>query len=106
MSFENHKFESGVRSTISSIDKLKAALHFGNAGKGLAGLSAAANRTDLSHISRGVDEIKGKFGALRIAAIAAMASIAARAANVGVNLVKSFTVTPVLDGLHEYENQL
>ena len=33
MSFESSKFESGVNKSISSLDKLKAALQFAHAGK-------------------------------------------------------------------------
>jgi tape measure domain-containing protein len=106
MSFENSKFESGVRSTLSALDKLKHALDFKNAGKGLEGLNAAANRTNLSHIGRGIDELNSKFGALRVTGIAVMASIAGRAVSAGANMVKAFTFAPVIDGLHEYENQL
>jgi hypothetical protein len=58
ISFENSKFQSGVASTIASLDKLKAALHFPNSGKGLQDLDAAAKKVDLSHISQGVEGVK------------------------------------------------
>lgn len=106
MAFENSKFESGVRTTLSSLDKLKAALKFGDAGKGLQGISTAAKKTDLSPITRGLDAINAKFGALRVAGVAVLSSIAVNASQAGMQLVKSFTLDPVIGGLHEYEGQI
>src|SRR3954451_23027169 len=106
MSFENAKFASGVHSTLALLDKLKKSLQFPNAGKGLQGINAAANRTDLSHIGRGLDELKSKFGALRVTGIAVLAGIAGRAVSAGTQFVKSFTFQPIMDGLHEYQTNL
>src|SRR3954470_21889168 len=106
MSFENSKFASGVHSTLSLLEKLKKSLQFPNAGKGLEGINAAANRTDLSHIGRGLDELKSKFGALRVTGIAVLAGIAGRAVSAGTQFVKSFTFQPIMDGLHEYQTNL
>jgi 3-phosphoglycerate kinase len=69
ISFENSKFQSGVAQTISSLEKLKAALHFPTAGKGLADIDAAAKKVDLSHISKGVDGVKRSLESLRLVAI-------------------------------------
>lgn len=105
-SFETSKFESGVSKMLSGIDRLKKAIDFKNAGKGLDQINASANRVNLSHISNGVDAIKGKLGALRLAAIATFAGIASRAVGAGAQFVKSFTFQPVMDGLHEYQTNL
>jgi tape measure domain-containing protein len=106
MSFENSKFQSGVNSTLHMLDKLKKALQFPNAGKGLESINAAANRTDLSHIHRGIQELTSKFSALRVVGIAALAGIAGRAVSAGAQFVKSFTFEPIMAGLHEYETNL
>jgi tape measure domain-containing protein len=102
MSFESSKFESGVSNAVSAIDKLKAALHFPNAGKGLDDINAASKRVDLGHIGAAVDEIKGKFGALSVAALAVFANIAQKAVAAGTNIVKSLTVSPISQGYGEY----
>lgn len=106
MSFESSKFESGVHNTLSALDKLKAALHFGNASKGLEQINTAANRMDLSHIGRSVDEIKGKFGALSVAALAVFATIATKAVAAAANIVKGFTLDPIKAGFAEYSTNL
>lgn len=106
MSFESSKFESGVSSTLSALDKLKAALHFPNSGKGLDDINAAAKRVDLSHIANSVDAIKGKFTALGIAGIAVIANLATKAVSAGANFVKAFTLDPLQAGFSEYSTNL
>lgn len=106
MSFESSKFESGVNSTIHSLDKLKGALKFPEAGKGLDDINKSAQRVDLSHIANGVDTIKNRLSALRLTAVAVFASVATQALSAGGRVIKSFTFGPILDGLHEYEQQL
>lgn len=106
MSFENKRFEQGVGQTLSSLDKLKNALNFRNAGKGLESLTAASKKTDLSHISNSVDQIRNKFSAMNAAATAVIFNLTNRIVNAGSQMAKSFTVAPLLDGFHEYENQI
>lgn len=106
MSFESSKFESGVNSVISALDKLKKALHFPEAGKGLNEINAASQKVDLGHISKTLDEIRGKFSALSVTALAVLSSIAIKAVSAGTALVKSFTIDPIIQGFHEYETQL
>jgi hypothetical protein len=75
MSFESSKFESGVSSAVSALDKLKAALHFPNAGKGLDDINAASKRVDLGHIGAAVDEIKNRLGIFVFAALSPFSPI-------------------------------
>lgn len=106
MSFESSKFESGVNNVLSGLDKLKRALHFPDAGKGLNDINAAGQKVDLSHISRTLDDIKGKFSAMSVAALAVFATIATRAVSAGAQVAKAFTIDPIIQGFHEYETQL
>jgi tape measure domain-containing protein len=106
MSFESSKFESGVNHAISALEKLKAALHFPTAGKGLDDINAAAKRVDLSHIGRSVDDIKNKLGAFSVAALAVFANVAQKAVAAGANFVKAFTLDPVKAGFSEYTTNL
>jgi tape measure domain-containing protein len=106
MSFEHSKFESGVDAVLSAIEKLKKALTFPNAGKGLQDLDAAGKKVDLGHIAKAVDDIKGKFSALSVAALAVFANIATKAVSAGAQLVKSLTLGPIIQGFHEYELKL
>lgn len=106
MSFEGGKFESGVRGVISAIDKLKAALKFDNAGKGLDDISKASKRVDFSSMASSLSTIKDRLGALRLAAIATFSQIATRAISAGASFVKSFTFAPIRAGFQEYTTNL
>lgn len=106
MSFENRKFESGVHSTISALDKLKAALNFPNAGKGLDDVNRASKRVNLSHIASSLDDIKNKFSVLSIAGIAVLSNLAIQAVRTGARMASAFTIDPIKAGLQEYTTNL
>lgn len=106
MSFEHSKFESGVAAVLRSLDKLKAALHFPRAGKGLEDINAAGRKIDLSHIASGIDGIKSKFSAMSVVALSVLANVANRAVTAGAQLVKSLTFEPIMGGFKEYETNL
>lgn len=106
MSFEGGKFEAGVRTTLSALDKLKSALRFDGATKGLDNVSNASKRIDFSRMASGIEEIKNRLGALRLAAVAAFAQMAMRAVSAGVQFAKSFTVQPIIQGLEIYQTKL
>jgi tape measure domain-containing protein len=106
MSFENSKFEQGVNQSLRSIDKLKAALQFKDAGKGLIQVGQAAHHVDLGHIAKGVDGIAAKLGALRLAAVAVFADVAKKGLAAATSLAKAFTIDPLKTGFTEYSTQL
>ena len=54
----------------------------------------------------GVTAVSNKFLALTTIAITALSNITNRAINAGISFAKSFTVAPIMDGLHEYETTL
>ena len=48
MQFKNSQFESGAKTTLSTLDKLKAALKLDNATKGMEDVNNAAKKVSLS----------------------------------------------------------
>lgn len=106
MSFDSKKFESGVNDTLSALDKLKKALHFPGAGKGLEDVGKAAGRIDLSHIASGVSDVSSKLNALRLVAVAVFAEIAQKAVASAGRFVKAFTIDPAKAGFQEYATNL
>jgi tape measure domain-containing protein len=106
ISFESSRFEQGVNRTISALEKLKAALHFPNAGKGLSDIDAAAKKVDLGHISRGVDGVKNALNTLRLVGVAVLAQLATAAVRAGTQFVKAFTLDPIKAGFAEYTTNL
>ena len=55
MRFDNAQFERNVKTTMSTLEKLKEKLKFSGAVKGLDDIEKSAKHVDMSHLSRGVD---------------------------------------------------
>jgi tape measure domain-containing protein len=106
MSFESSKFESGVSRTMSVLDKLKQALRFEGATRGLADIDKAAQNTQLSGLGSALDNLESKFGSFRLIALGVLANIASQAVISGAQMVKSLTLQPVIQGFQEYETNL
>ena len=106
MRFDNSQFESGVKTSLSTLDKLKAALHLDGATKGLENVNAAAKRVDMNGLGAGIETVRAKFSAMEVVAVTALANIANSAVNTGKRIVSALTIQPPKDGLAEYENQI
>ena len=106
MQFDNRQFESGVQTSMSTLEKLKRSLNLDGAAKGLESVNAAAKSCDMSGIGKGVETIKARFSALQVAGVTAMANIANSAVNAGKRLISAFTIEPVKAGFQEYETQM
>lgn len=103
MKFNNRQFQSGVQDTTKSLDNLKAKLDMPGAAKGLDEAGNAAKRFSLAGLADGVQGLSAKFVALSTVAITALTNITNRAVNAGIQLGKSLTIDPVMEGFREYE---
>ena len=105
MEFDNKQFESNVRTSLSTLDKLKQSLKLDGAAKGFESISKAAKNVDMSPLSSGLDTVKSKFSALEVVAITALANITNSAVNAGKSLVKSLTLDQITAGWNKYEQK-
>lgn len=64
MSFDNSNFEKNVSQSMSTLDKLKKALHFDGVGKGLENVNQAAKAIDISGLTAGVEALQRRFSVL------------------------------------------
>ena len=64
MRFDNKQFESGVKETMSTLDKLKQRLKFDGATKGLDDINAASKKIDMSNLANSVESVGIKFNGL------------------------------------------
>lgn len=106
LKFDNRQFESGVATSLSTLEKLKQHLNFQGAAKGLESISTAANNVRMDGLSSGVETVKAKFSALQVMGTTALANITNSALNAGKRIVSALTIDPVKDGLGEYELQI
>jgi tape measure domain-containing protein len=106
MQFDNKQFEAGIASTLSSLDKLNQGLKLKGASDGLNNVSAAAKGFSLAGIANGVDSIANKFRTLSLVGIEALSHITNKIVDTGIEMVKSFTIDPIMEGFHNYETQI
>ena len=106
LQFNNKQFESNVKETMSTLERLKQSLNFKGASKGLENIQAAASKCDLSGLNRGIASVQTSFSALQVVGMTALATITNQAVVAGQRMVKALTIAPVTDGYREYETQM
>lgn len=84
MQFQNKNFERNANETISTLDRLKIALH-------------------LEGASSGVEAVAAKFSALQVVGVTALANITNSAVDAGKKIVNALTIAPITQGFSEYE---
>lgn len=106
MRFNNSQFEANVKQSMSTLDRLKAALKFDKAGAGLEKIGKAAKNVKMDALASSVDSVKKSFSALDVVGVTALANIANSAVNTGKKMVKALTLDPVISGFQEYETKI
>lgn len=106
MQFDNAQFESGIKTSIKSLDKLENKLQLKGAAKGLDDLNEAARDMDFGKLSYAVDAIASRFTNLGIVGMNVLSRITDSAINAGKKVISAFTVDPVKSGFQEYETQI
>lgn len=91
MKFDNAQFESGVSTTLNTLDKLKSATEFKSGSSGLNSLGAAA------------ETVQKKFSALGTMSDQFFRNMENRLESLGRKLISSVTTEPVDAGFKEYE---
>lgn len=106
MQFDNRGFESGVQTSLKSLDALKRGLNLDASAKSLANLDRAGRSFSLAGIADGVDALNRKFSAFGIMGITVLQNLTNSALNFAKNLTSSLTVDPIKTGLQEYETKI
>lgn len=101
MRFDNKNFEKNVAQSMSTLEKLKAALNFDSV-KPLENLSKNMGKLDVSGVADAVEEVNNKFSVMEIAGITAIAKITSAAMDMGTNLVKSLSLDQISTGFDKY----
>ena len=57
MRFDNRQFENNVKTSMSTIDKLKASLNFSGASKSFNQITEAANKVSFKGLEKSVDDL-------------------------------------------------
>lgn len=94
MRINNKEFLKGTADSLKALDTLNKGVD--NAGKGKG----------MQTMSKNVETVKTKFGAMQIAGVTALATITNKAVNAGLRLAKGLAIDPILDGWREYNKLL
>ena len=110
MRFDNSKFESNVKTSMSTLDKLKQSLNLNGASKGLENINAEASKFGSTGLGSAVQAVGLKFSALQVAGVTALANITSSAVTAATRiagaLASAVTIDPIKDGFAEYETQM
>lgn len=106
MKFDNNQFESGVATSMSTLDKLKQKLNLKGAAEGLQNVSAAVKNINFSGVSSGIETVQAKFSAMEVVAMTTISRITNSLLTLGKRLASAVTINPIKDGFREYETQM
>lgn len=105
MRFDNKEFESGVSTSISSLEKLKKALNLKGTADSFDEIEKASRRLDFNSIGNAVDAINNKFSILGTVGDQILRRIGDAIYDVqakAVSLVKSLSVDQISAGWDKY----
>lgn len=98
MKFDNKQFETNVRTSMSTLEKLKDSLNMRGAAKSFEELDKASKKVDMSGLGSAVESVRLKFSALQVVAITALQNITNSAITAGERLVRSLSIDQVSAG--------
>lgn len=104
--FDNDQFERGVATSMQSLDRLKNKLESTESFEAFTGIQKAADKTDLSGITKAIEGVSEKFSYLRMIAINVLSDIASQALSTGVAMVKNLSVDNIAAGWGKYDQEL
>ena len=105
MRFDNSDFESNVKQSMSTLEKLKRALKLDGASAGLKQVEKASQKLDFKDLNRSVDGVGKSFSVLETIATGVLLKIGMSAAEAGMRITKSLTIDQIAAGWNKYEEK-
>ena len=106
MQFDNRHFEQNVKTSLSTIDRLKQSLNFTGASKGLENINSAAKNVNLAGLSSAAETVTAKFSYMQMTIQHQLNRIVDSAVNAGKRIASALTIDPIKTGFQEYETQI
>ena len=106
MQFDNKQFESNVKTTMSTLDKLKQSLNLKGASKGLEEVNAAAKKVNLNPLADSTNVVVERFSIMGSAVNRVIENMVDQAFAAGKRIVSALTIDPISTGLSEYETKV
>lgn len=102
LTLDNSTFEKNATESISTISKLKKALDFQDAGKGLDEIDRGIKSININVLTEGVRSLRDEFNALDVIGVRTISRLTDKVENAAEAFLKSFTIDPVSDGWTKY----
>lgn len=103
MEFDNRRFEANVRTSISTLDKLKNSLNFDDVNKGLSGFQRSLATVDPSPIANAIDSIGHNLTKFDLVAVNVINRITNKALDAINRVNRALVIDPIKTGYNEYE---
>jgi tape measure domain-containing protein len=94
MQFNNKQFTAGVAESQRSLTGLEQSL------------AKTGGSAGLTQMASNVDQATSRFSALKVAGVTAIATIANKVTNFGIDMAKSLTLDPIAEGFSNYETKI
>lgn len=106
MEFDNKKFESGVSTTMSTLQKLNEALKFRSATAGFDDVQKASASLNFAPLNDSLWQVQQNFSFFGEFVRTVFDRISNKIINVGSTMVRELTTAPLRAGFGEYELQM
>ena len=107
MGFDNKQFETGVQTSVKSLDNLKKGLDLDASAKSLENLGRVGKNFSLDGISEGVKDIASKFSAMGVIGFTVLQNLTNGAIQFAESIAKAVTgIDSMRSGFAEYEQGL
>ena len=105
MRFDNSNFESNVKQSMSTLDKLKTSLKLKGASKGLNDVEKSSSKVKFKGLNDSLSKTEKHFSALESIATGVFMRIGMKVADAGMKIVKSLSVDQIARGWNKYAEE-
>ena len=109
MRFDNQQFESGVKTSLSTLDRLKNSLNgLDGSADSLSNFQTQAGKFNISTLADSLEVVANRFstfGIMADQAIRLVTSSLMRLGFKGLSVIKNLTVSPIFSGFGKYEEE-
>ena len=106
MRIDNKKFESGAKTTISTLEKLDKALKLKSDSKAIDDMQRSMDRFDGGNMTRSLEKVSLSFSALEVAGLRVIQNLTDSVYNFVAKTVKGLTIDQVSEGFNKYEKMI
>lgn len=105
MRIDNKQFESGAKTTISTLEKLERALHLKGDSTAIDDMAKSVSNFDASPMTKSIDKVGDHFNALEIAGRRVIENLTDGIYNFATKTVKDLVIEQPKEGWRKYETK-